>query len=240
MEEINLEKYKSEWNTEQGFFEEKLSRDQIAKFMQLKSKNICSLFKRSLIVDLLIKIILLLSFGVLMVLYSNQYRLLLINTIFILLIILGIIIQVGVYNKIPYMKNTAQNIKALLYSYIDFYKRKFILSLIITSFSSSLIFINGALYYFYYRYGTIRSFQYNDYLVFGILIIFSFLLSIFIQTKNFNFHLRQLKNTLADIEQKTINENKLKHYKHINKRNLIIYSAILFVGILLLLFLFVF
>jgi hypothetical protein len=240
MEEINLEKYKSAWKKEQSFFEEKLSRDRILKFMQLTSKNISGLFKKSLIIDIIIKILVSFSFGVLLILYSSQNRILLITALLFLPTILCIIIQIKIYKKIPDVKNGDQNIKMLLYSYIDFYNRKFVLSLLIASFSGTLFFISGSFYYFYYKYGTIRSFQYDDYLVFGIIIVFSFLLSAFIQFRNFSFHIRQLEDSLADIEQDSINESKLKHYKKLNRRNSIIYSIILFAGLLLLvLFLFV-
>ncbi|MFH6768630.1 hypothetical protein V8G56_07785 [Gaetbulibacter aquiaggeris] len=239
MEEINLEKYKSAWKTEQSFLEEKLPREQIMKFMQMSSKNISGLFKKSLIIDIIIKILLSLSFGVLLVLYSNQNRILLINLVFILLTIFAILAQIKTYKRILGVKNADQNIKTSLYSYIDFYTKKFLLSLIITSFSSPLVFISGAFYYFYYKYGTVRSFQHEDYLVFGAIIFIGFLISAFFQIKNFNFHVRQLESSLADIEQETINESKLKHYKKLNNRNLIIYSIILFIGLLLLiLFLF--
>jgi len=234
MEELNLENYKSAWKTEQSFFEEKLSRDQIQKFMQSVSKNISGLFKQSLIIDIIIKTLLSFSFGLLIVLYSNQSRIQIINAVFIFLAIFCIVIQIKIYKKIPGMKNADQNIKTLLYSYIDFYTRKFVLSLIISSFSSSLFFISGALYYFYFKYETIRSFQYDDYLVFGAIVVIGFLLSAFVQIKNFKFHVNQLENGLTEIEQESIDENKLKHYKKLNNRNLIIYSIILVIGLLLL------
>jgi hypothetical protein len=239
MEEINLEKYKSAWKSEKSFLEEKLSVDQIGKFMQKASKNISGLFKKSLIIDVTIKILLILSFGALLVLYSGQNIILIINSVFILLTIFGVVVHIETYKKIPDLKNADLNIKMLLYSCIDFYTKKFTLSLIINSFSSPLFFISGAFYYFYFKYGTIRSFQYDDYLVYGTIIVISFLLSTFFQSRNFNFHIRQLRNSLEEIEQETINESKLAHYKKLNNRNLIIYSIILFIGLLLLvLFLF--
>lgn len=234
MEDINLEEYKSAWKTEQSFFEEKLSMDQIVKLMQLASKNISGLFRKSIWIDIIIKTLLIFSFGVLVVLYINQNLVLIINSVFILLTIFGIVVQIKTYKKIPSVKNSDQNIKTLLSSYIDFYSKIFAPSLVISSFSSSLFFISGAFYYFYYKYGTIRSFQYDDYLVFGTIVVISFLLSAFFQIKNFNFHMRQLENNLAEIEQETINKSKLKHYKKLNNRNLIFYSVILFIGLLLL------
>jgi hypothetical protein len=239
MEEINLEKYKSAWKSEKSFFEEKLSGHQIEKFMQKASKNLSGLFKKSLIMDMIIKTLLILSFGVLMVLYSEQNLILLLQSVFILLTILGIMVQIKTFKKIPDVKNAGQNIRTLLYSYIDFYAGKFTPALIISSFSSPLFFISGSFYYSYFKYGTIPPFQYDDYLVFGIFIVIGFLLSAFVQRRNFNFHLRQLEDSLAEIEQETINESKLKYYKKRNKQNLILYSIILVLGLLLLvLFLF--
>jgi hypothetical protein len=239
MEEINFEEYKSAWKTEKSFSEEKLSVDQITKFMQTTSISIGGLFRKSVFIDIIIKTLLIFSFGVLLVLYSNQNLILLINSVVTLLTIFGIIVQVNTYRKIPDVKYADPNIKTLLYSYIDFYTKTFAPSLIITSFSSSLFFISGAFYYFYFKYGTIRSFQYDDYLVFGTIIVISFLLNAFIQSRNFNFHVRQLENSLAEIEQETINESKLTHFKKLNNKNLIVYSIVLFIGLLLLvLFLF--
>ncbi len=234
MEEINLDKYKSAWKSEESFLEEKLSRERIVKFMQSASKNISGLFRKSLIIDIAIKLALTVSFGVLLYLYAGQYRILGIPAVFILITLLCIVFQIKVLKKIPDVNNTDQNLKSLLYSYIDFYTGKFVPSLILTSLSGSLLFISGALYYFYYNYGTIRSLQYDDYLVFGTIIVVSFLLSAFIQIKNFRFHIRQLENSLNEIELGTISESKLKHYEKLNKRNLILYSVIVFVGLLLL------
>jgi len=236
MEDINLEEYKSAWKAEHSFFEEKLSRDQIVKFMQLASKNISGLFKKSLIIDILLKVVLAISIGVLLVLYSNQISVLIINTTLIIFTLTGILLQIRTFKKIPEVHNNNENVKTLLYSYIDFYKRRFTLSLIITSLSGSLVFIVGAFYYMYYKYGKIHSFHFDDYLVFGVIIVISFLFSLLFYSRNFNFHVHQLENSLADIEQDSMSESKLKHHKKLYNRNIIIYSIILSIGLMLLVF----
>jgi hypothetical protein len=233
MEEINLEEYKSAWKTEKSFSEEKLSVEQMAKFMQKTSISISGLFRKSIFIDVIIKMLLIFSFGILLVLYSNQNLLLLIHSVLIILTILGIVVQIKTYKKIPDVKNTGQNIKALLYSYIDFYAKVFAASRIVSSFSGTLLFISGAFYYFYYKYGTVRPLQFDDYLVFGTIIVIGFLLSAFIQSRNFSFHISQLESSLAEIEQETISESRLTHYKNLNTRNFVIYSVILFIGLLL-------
>jgi hypothetical protein len=239
MEDINLEKYKSAWKEGQGFPEEKLSRDQIAKFMQLTSKNISGLFKKSLLTDIVIKLLLSLLFALLLVLLSNQNRIQIVNAALILLTLFSIVIQLNVYRQIPDVTDISRDVKSLLISYINFYSQKFILSLIINSLSAVLFIICGAFYYFYYKYETIRILQFGDYLVFGTIIVAGFLLSLFVQVKNFNFHIQQLERSLADIEQEVLSESKLRRYKNINKRNIIIYSVILIAGlVLLIMFLF--
>jgi hypothetical protein len=234
MEGINLEQYKSAWKTESSFSEEKFSRDQMMKFMQASSKNISGLIKKSLITDLILKSLLLVSFGLLFLFYANQTRILLLIAFLILVTSFCILVQTRIYRKIPLVKQGQPNIKTLLHSYIDFYTDSFKSSLIVTAFSTSLFIISGYLFYFYNQYGRVRPLQFEDYLVFGSLIIIGFLLSAFIQIKNFNFHMAQLQITLDDIENETLNERKLKHYKKLNNRNLLIFIVILLCGMILL------
>jgi len=234
MNEVDLNKYKSAWRTEQSFVEEKLSKIQIQEFMQSASKNISKLFKKSVIIDICIKILLTLSFCVLLILYSSQNSIQLIESVLILVTITGIVIQIKVYKKILDIKIANQNSKSLLYSYVDFYNNKFVISRIITSLSSSLFFVSGAFYYFYYKYGTIRLFEFDDYLVFIAIIAIGFILSAYIHRKNFNFHVHQLEESICEIEQDSLDESKLKNYKKRNTRNLIIYSSIFIIGLFIL------
>lgn len=239
MEDINLEKYKSAWKEERGFPEERLSRDQIAKFMQLTSKNITGLFKKSLLTDIVIKLLLSFFFALLLVLFSDQNRIEIAIAALMLVTFVFMVIQYKIYRQIPDVTDISRNVKSLLYACIHFYSKKFTLSLIINSFSAVLFIIGGAFYYFNLTYGTIRLLEREDYLVFGTLILVGFLFSLFVQVKNFNFHIQQLEISLADIEQEVLSESKLRHYKNLNKRNIIIYSVILIAGlVLLIMFLF--
>ena len=233
MEEINLDKYKSAWKAEQSFEEEKLSRDRIMEFMSSASKSIGGLFRRSLIFDMVVKSILAFSSGALMVLYSDQIRMLPVLALLILLVISSVLLQVRIYRKIPGGKDTGQSARELLHSYISFYSRSFVPSLITASLTGPLVFVIGALGYSYNKYGTILPFELDDFLVFGSIIVISFLLSAFVQIKNFSFHIRQLKESLAEIENETLTESRLMYYNKMKYRNLVIYSIILIAGFLI-------
>ena len=234
MEEINLDKYKSAWKAEQSFDEEKLSRERIMAFMGSTSKSISGLFRRSLIIDIVMKSLLAISSGGLLILYSGEGSVLPVIAMTVLLIMVCILLQVRTYRRIPGAEDSGQNTRALLHSYIEFYSRIFVPSLITASLTGPLVFVVGSLYYFLFKYGTVPPLQLADHLVFGTFILTSFLLSIFVQVKNFNFHIGQLKESLSDIEQDTLSDSRLRYYRKAKNRNMIIYSIILIAGLLLL------
>jgi hypothetical protein len=238
MEEINLDKYKSAWKAEQSFNEEKLSREQIMAFMNSASISIGGLFRKSLIIDIVVKSMLAFSSGSLAVLYSGQSRMLPVLALLSLLIVSSVLLQVRIYRKIPGSMDSGQSTRTLLDSYISFYSRSFVPSLITASLTGPMVFLIGSFGYFLFKYGTIRPLQTVDIVVFGLFILVSFLLNAIVQFKNFNFHIRQLKEILSEIEQETLTERRLNHYKKIRYRNLVIYSIILVAGLLLFLLFF--
>ncbi|MEZ5019972.1 MAG: hypothetical protein R2756_07585 [Bacteroidales bacterium] len=233
MEEINLDKYKSAWKAEHSFEEEKLSRDRIMAFMSSASKSIGGLFRKSLIFDMIVKSILAFSSGALMVLYSDQNRMLPVLALLILLVISTALMQARIYRKIPGGRDSAQSARELLHSYISFYSRSFVPSLITASLTGPLVFVIGALSYFFFKFGTIRPLEFDDFLVFGSIIVISFLLSAFVQIRHFSFHIGQLKESLAEIENETLTESRLRYYYKLKYRNLVIYSIILIAGFLI-------
>lgn len=234
MKEVELEKYKKAWKTGQSFVEEKLSRTEIQEFMQSESKNISGLFKKNIIIDIVLKISLTLSFCVLAVLYSNQIQILLLNLVLAILTIISVVFQKKIYSNIPDGNRSDQSIKTVLKSYIDFHNHKYLHSLLISSLTGSFYFICGSLFYFYFKYGTIRPFELMDYLVFSTITVFAFVLSAFVQIKSSNFHIHQLEECLVFIEQNTLNGNQLKHYKKLKNRIIFFFSIFLLIGILLL------
>ena len=55
MIKIDLEKYRSAWKNEQSFDSQKLSNNDIRKFLQANSKNINKMFKTGLSIDIVLK-----------------------------------------------------------------------------------------------------------------------------------------------------------------------------------------
>jgi len=234
MIKIDLEKYRSAWKNEQSFDSQKLSNNDIRKFLQANSKNINKMFKTGLSIDIVLKSLLAISFAGLIVLFANQHTVVLVNAALIALSIGGIIYQVRTYQKVPKNKQPLQNIRTSLKSKIDFYNTRYIKSLFVGALSNSMFFLSGIMYYFYFKYSAIRPFQLDDYLVFGTAIILSFALGAFIQIKQHNFQISQLENCLKDIDEDTLDEYNIKKLKKQRIKNMIIAAISLVLGLLLL------
>lgn len=234
MKEIDLEKYRSAWKNEQSFDSQKLSDNDIKKFLQANSKNINKLFKTGLSIDIVLKSLLAISFAGLIVLFAHQQTVVLVNAALIALSVGGIIYQIRTYQKVPKNKQPLQNIRTSLKSKIDFYNNLYIKSLFVGALSNSMVFLSGIMYYFYFKYSAIRPFQLDDYLVFGTAIILSFALGAFIQIKQHNFQIGQLESCLKDIDEDNLDEYNIKKLKNQRIKNMIIAAIFLVLGLLLL------
>ena len=63
------------------------------------------------------------------------------------------------------------------------------------------LFLSGMIYYFYFKYGEIRPFQWDDYLVFGAVIILGFATRGCGPDNSNNFQVEQLESCLQEIDE---------------------------------------
>lgn len=234
MKKIDLEKYRSAWKKEQGFSSYKLSDSDIKKFLQASSGNINKLFKTGLSIDIAFKSLLAISFGGLIAVFVDHGIIISLNAALMVLSIGGIIFQIITFRKIPENGHPLQNLRNSLKIKIDFYNTRYIKSLLVGALSNSMFFLSGSMYFFYFKYGEIRPFQLDDYIVFGSAIILSFALGAFFQIKQHNFQIRQLENCLKDIDENTMYEHNLRNIKNRKMKNMIIAAITVILGLLLL------
>lgn len=211
---IDLERYRTAWKSEQGFEKKTLAETDIQNFLKKKSKEITRLFKGSLIVDIVIKSIIGISFIFLFFLFYNSLSITVLNTLLIIGIIIAILLQVKILMNIPPVDYSRDNLKNLLENKISFYGKRYFKSLYISALSSSLLFVSGMMYYFYFKYGVVRPLGIEDYLVFSIFKIIAFILAAFAQIKQHNFQILQLERCLAEIEENTLSEQTIRKKKN--------------------------
>jgi hypothetical protein len=102
--------------------------------------------------------------------------------------------------------------------------------------SNSLFILSGMLYYFYFKYGEIRPFQWDDYLVFGVALLIGFALGAFAQVKQHNFHVKQLENCLQEINEDKISTYTIREQRNKKRRISLIFLLALVSGLLVLAF----
>ena len=237
MSHIDLEKYKSSWNKESAFEENILSAKVVSKFMHASSKNLLSMFKKGLLFDIVLKSILFIAVLILLVLVSEQTKVIYISLIIKALILISIGRQFSILKKLPVKHPEPKNAMQQLNSYITFYYNHYIYSIFNSALSSILVFIIGSMYYFHFKYGILPALEIDDIIVLFLFIIIGFGLSFYAQFILTKFHVNQLKDCVKEIETNTLTENTVQTYRKNKLRNLLLISVLFVVGLLLLIYL---
>ena len=235
MENIELNKYKEAWKTESDniYRNKKLTDSEIMNFLKGKSKDISILFKSGLYIDIVLKFALTIGFIILIFFWKTKVETACISGG--LMLISGVfgILQLRYLLKFPDFEIGEKNLRSIINSKINYYNNHYKKALYIGAASAPLFFLCGMLFYFYYKYGEIRAFQIDDFIVFGSAIIISYIIAIASQLLQFRFQMNQLKSSLQEIDEDTITELTLKKEKNRRIRLIIIMLLFIVVGILL-------
>ncbi len=137
-----------------------------------------------------------------------------------MLILLAIRYQWLMIARIPKASTSDPVIRISLENKIKFYRRHFIKSLYVGALSNSLLILSGMLYYLYFKYGEIRPFAWDDYLVLGVTLIIGFALGAYVQITQHNFQVKQLESCLQDIDEDAMTTLTLRDQRN-KKRRLI-------------------
>lgn len=236
MKSIDLEAIKTAWKNEGSFEDQRLSEAEIENFLHSKSKDISRLFRKGLIFDIVLKSIIGLSLIGIFFLFKSRQSIMLISVI-LMLILWAIRFQWLMIARIPLDSSPDPVVKTSLENKIKFYHQKFIKSLYVGALSNSLFILSGMLYYFYFKYGEIRPFTWDDYLVFGVTIILGFALGAYAQIKQHSYQVKQLESCLHEIDEESISALTLRDQRNKKRRMILTFLLALICGLLLLAFL---
>jgi len=120
--------------------------------------------------------------------------------------------------RIPEASASDPVIRTSLENKVKFYHQHFSKSLYVGALSNSLFILSGMLYYFYFKYGEIRPFTWDDYLVLGITIIIGFAFGAYVQIAQHNYQIKQLEDCLQEIDEDAITALTLRDQR--NKKSL--------------------
>ena len=213
MEKINLNNYKDVWRAEQSFSKQTLSKNEIQSFLGKKSKDITILFKKGLLMDIVLKAIMGISFVGILFLYAANSNVILWISVVLVITVLTLLYQVRSLKNIPDGSYGEDGVRSSLQSKLNYYYKSYSRSLYIGALSNAMIIISGSLYYFYFKYGELRQMDIADFVVFSTTIILSFVFGLLVQFYHHNFHIKQIKESLNQIDAETISVQTLKSQK---------------------------
>lgn len=234
MKPLDLDKLKTAWKNEQSFEDQRLSESDIKRFLSKKSKGISQLFKMGLIVDIVLKTLVVLSFAGIIILFKENLNMVLLASAIILGLIWAIRFQWLMIGKIPQSGASEPVIRTTLEEKISFYHQKYTYSLFVGAVSNALIILSGILYYFFFKYGEIRPFQWDDYLVFSLTMLIGFGLGAAVQIAQHRFQIKQLESCLQEIDEDAISTLTLREQRNKRKRMILAFLLALVCGLLVL------
>ena len=237
MSNIDLEKYKSAWKEEKSLNKETLTDSEIKNYLMKRSKGLIGSFKTVLVIDIVLKVILGASFVVLIFLFPLKVEILGLCIASIILLIYMLWLNIVTYRKIPGQKEYSGDIMYFLKSRIEFYRTKFYKSIYVFALSNPFIFISGMLFYFYFKYGGMRTLQIDDVIVFSLICIAGFIIGAFSQVKQYNFQIGQMEECLKELKEDGINEFTIRKQKKQKRTLFMIFTIALILGLVLLVFL---
>ena len=237
MKSIDLDTMKKAWKNESGFEDKRLSEADIEKYLHKRSGNISQLFRKGLVFDIVLKGIVGVSLLGIAVLFRGTPNFITAISFILLGIIWAIWFQWRMTGRIPEAGATGETIRTTLETRIRFYHEQYLKSLYVGALSNSLIILSGMLYYFYFKYGEIRPFQWDDYLVFSGFIIIGYALGAVAQISQHNFQVKQLESCLEEIDEKSFSSISIQSQRNKNLRFILLALLALLCGLLVLAFL---
>lgn len=235
MESINLDKYKEAWKKEPIFEKKRLTEKDISQFIRSSSKSIRSQFRSSLILDITLKsILLMVVFYLLFFMGGVTISFALLS--FLAILSIGIFIQAGILRKLSHFKS-GDSVVENLQSSLAFYYTHFRKSIWVSATTATLVFLIGSYFYLQKKYGKIPTFEWDDYVVYGIGILLSFGISFYTQNYHNQFKISQLEDFLNEAGEVSIEEKHIQDYHYKRKKWLWIFVLMAVLGIVFFMYL---
>jgi len=232
-----LEKYRTAWKNESTLKSPWLSDKEIKSSLSSRSAHTDRMYRKGIIFDMVLKGLLAIAVAGVVLIYQASQGSWIVSTLLGAVLLASFLFERKVYLQIPDISCPEASTRDMLRERISFFNRTYLKALLIIAISSPVMILTGGLYYFYFKYGEIRSLDLEDMIVFSIFLIAGYILSAFFQVRNFRFHINQLESLLSDLDEGTITTDILKLQRRNRHRIIIITSLVMVTGIVLFLLL---
>ena len=229
---MDLDELKKTWKQVNRDQSVHYSLDQIDTFRKSRSKDFSNWIRSSLRIDFILKSLTAISFAILVFLFNNQIQVQVICGILAILSTLLIFLEKPHFDKARKLDENPDTIQGSLINKLNYLKAYYFKIQFMVGLTNPLMVSAGACYFMYFKYSEIRPMDLEDILVFGAILIVSFLFTIPTTLGLYGFHLRNIQNSLANLENEDHWEKEIKRYKR--SRNILagVFITLLLIGIL--------
>jgi len=209
------------------------SIEDLKAFRKARSRDFSHMIKTLLITDIILKGMIATSFGILLVLFIGNLTEQMV-CLGLLLVCLGMImIQSPFLKKSRNIEREQGSVVELLQKQLSFLKSNYHKILITQGITNPLLVTSGAFFYYYFKYGTIQLKATDDILVFILMILISFVLTLPTTLSMYSFHKRTLESSLASLEDSPSWEDQIRKFKRSRKTIWIVFSVLAIAGLVI-------
>lgn len=237
MKELDL---KQIWNNfgEKKPEEKRYSLEDIYTYRRKRSKSASRASRLGILFDIGYKSTVLVMLIVLILILDYQYPFQIIIALLIAVTCALIFLESRYLKKLTEIKETEsviENLKEKL-KYLKTTFKKFIF---VGGLSNPLLFIAGMFLYDHFKYGAVQARTPSDDLILYIMLVFSYLLSVFGQWPFYKNHVKELQESIDTLDDVKIASIKIEEARKRRIRFIIVSSILALIGILLLLIIFI-
>lgn len=232
---MDLDHLKQTWNSINKEQSPNYSMDEIDQFRKSRSKDFSKWIRSSIRTDFIFKTIIGLGFLATAFLFKNQNAILLLSIALALLCFLLIVLERPHFRKSIQIDQSPDALSLALEKKLQFLKAFYFKIQFLVGLTNPLLVTLGSFFYYFFKYQEFPKQDVQDLLVFGAILLISFLFTIPTTAGLYGFHLRSLQNSLANLENPDHWETEIVRYHKSKKILVIAFLALVIVGILTLL-----
>ena len=233
MEEFD---FKSIWKSagENKSKTKKYSLEDIQLYRKKKSKQISRSSRLGILFDIFYKCVVVIEFAISLIIFNDQYPFQLIIGFLLAVTCILAAVELGFLKKLRQITESVSIIENLRQK-LDFIKTSYKKFIFIGAFSNPLFVIAGFFLYYYFKYNRIKMGAPFEDPVLYLFPVIAYLISLLGQWPFYKNQLRELKESIEDIEDSQIASVKIEEAKKRRRKLFIISSIVILIGVLILL-----
>jgi len=210
------------------------SLEDIRKYRSKKSQQTSVSGRWSILIDIFIKGLVILGMVYLLIFLNNQTQYKYIIGFVVVVGALLIVIEINFLSKLKAIRETDSVIDNLTRK-LNYFKRHHKYFIFISALSAPMFVFTGSFLYYYFKYNEIRLESPVEDPVIYLFLIAAFTISFFSQMPLYKLQLKELKESIEEMDDTQTASIKIKESRERQRRNIIISAILILAGILLLL-----